>query len=130
MKKVKLTMIDVLIVMSAMTKIPKKIPAFALPAYEEKYGKNCVVNDKFTVEVDEINPEVEAQRLIRALGVEDETKQSYFEIAFGRGRAGLTEFQKAVKSATKAVKAPAKKAAKEDPPPPPAGEPEGDPIDE
>lgn len=99
----------VMVEMSPMTKISKIVPEWEVPVLEEKLGSVTVV-EEIEHEFEEApDAAAEANRLMRH-GVEDETKQSFFEITYGRGKAGARELEKAIKSACKAAKKTTKKA--------------------
>lgn len=92
---------SILIVRDPMTKTPKVVKPWEVPAFRSKFGDESVVitDNDVEVEVDELpNPEDEFSRLRQLFGVEDETKQSHIDIVYGRGKAGINALAAAMKA--------------------------------
>lgn len=102
---------------NAMTEIPKTVPAWHTPVYQERYGdgKIIIVDEKIVVETDQ-EPELEAEvgRLM-SLGVDENTKQPFFVTAYGAGKAGQKALAEAIKEHTTATRANKKATPKAEP---------------
>ena len=97
-------------------KISKEIWPWELPVYVEKFGEGkCVVTGERVQETELPDPEEEFARLHSVFGVEEQTKQHYADMAFGRGKAGIIELGKAIKDSVAKPKKPKKVKAEKKP---------------
>lgn len=116
----KLRYLTVIVDRGPMEKIPTKVPAHEGPLLELVHGgmDNLKVVGEEVVEVDDIDPAAEYERLLAKYGVHPDTKQPHIAMAYG----GLHEgrFEKALYAGP-----PKKTKAKAAPEPEPALE-EGD----
>lgn len=104
----KATFVNIEIDRDPMTKIPKVVAAWEVPLYESKFGEGgVVIGEEVEVEVDEV-PDVrdELSRLANLHGVDEATKQSHVELAYGRGSQAVKALNAAILEAF--GKAPAK----------------------
>lgn len=100
----KATFNTVLILRDAMTKIPKLVPAWEVPILRSQYGDENVqfLPENMEVEISEMpDAKEEFARLKMVYGTEDETKQTHADIAYGRGEAGLKQFEAAMRASIK-----------------------------
>lgn len=107
--------VSVIIERDPMTKIPKSIMAWELDIYREKYPDKVEVVGHSTVQMDELpDPESEAVRMRELHGADAKTGQVYFDDVYGRGRAGIAEFEKAIHAARVKPHKPAKPVKESD----------------
>jgi hypothetical protein len=118
-----------LITLGPMTTVSKNVWPWEAEVLKEKFGGQCEFTKEGETDLDEL-PEVGAEfaRLQDAHGVDEATKVSHVENAFGRGKAGLKELEKSIngsiskktapKSKPKKDKEPKKKAPAESKPAP------------
>lgn len=105
--------VAIIIELNKVTKLPKIVPAWHLPVYQEKFGDMLEIGDYEEREVDVIDPIEEAQRMRANFGVDVDTKQSYFDVVYGRGPRALNALESAMEAKlTKRSKA--KKKVNED----------------
>lgn len=105
--------VAIIIELNKVTKLPKVVPAWHLPVYLEKFGEMVEVGEYQTKSVDEIVATEELDRMRGYFGVDPDTKQSYFDVVYGRGPRALDALEDAM--AQKAARArKAKKKVNED----------------
>lgn len=110
-KKIAVKAVDVIIERDPMTKIPKRILDWELPIYQEKYPTGIEVIGDAVEHVDELpDAEAEANRMRVLHGADPKTGAVYFDDVYGRGRAGVAEFEKAIHAARVKPAKPAKPA--------------------
>lgn len=119
----------------------KKVWAWEIPVLQEKYGDGRVrLLEEVEMEVNALpDAATEFSRLAVAHGSDggnNGTNQSYAELAYGRGKAGMAALQNEIDGCIVGAEKPAKrkKAAKKKPKPEPVitdeGEGDGDPLAE
>lgn len=88
-----------------MATIAKSVPSWHVPVYRLKFGDDNVhVVGKREVEVDEneeTTPRAELLRMREQFGVESDTKQSFVDLAFGRGPEAVDRLDKLMSAAEK-----------------------------
>jgi len=94
----KLRFVAVYIHKGPMTKIEKRFPEYELPVMQEKFGSLEVHNEYVADIASPESIESEIDRL-RRHGEEEGTKETFFDAAYGRGKAGEREFANAYKAA-------------------------------
>lgn len=92
---------SILITRDPMTKTPKVVAPWEVPAFRSSFGDENVqvLDGDVVVTLDEL-PEAEEEfsRLRAVFGVEGETKQSHIDIVYGRGIAGVKALEAAIKA--------------------------------
>jgi len=122
-KQVTVHALKVLVTRDPMTKIGRRIWPWELPILEAMFGIVEVTGSEAVVRDSLPDPAEELIRLSDMYGVEEESKQPYAEVAYGRGRVGIRELANEIANSTKPPgKTAAKKAAKPEAPPPPETE--------
>lgn len=97
----KINLASILIERDTVTKIPKHVWPWEVPIYRLQYGdeKVEILGDKSEVEVDELPDALEEYTRLRLqFGIEPDTKQSFADIAYGRGQSGVDALEKAIKA--------------------------------
>jgi len=118
------TLLQVIIDLELTTKVSKEIYPWELPVYEEKFGEGaCIASGERACKMALPDAGAEFSRLSACLGADEDTKISFVELAYGRGKHGIKSLEKAISGSTK----PKRKAkAKADPKPDDDPEPKAD----
>lgn len=90
---------QVIIHRDPMTKIPKEVLPWEVPIYRAQYGDEKVeILGEVEREYEALEPAEEYSRLRQQFGIEPDTKQSFADIVYGRGAAGVDALEKAMKA--------------------------------
>jgi len=122
--------VQVIIDIGITTKVSKEIWPWELAVYQEKYGEGSCPETGI-VEITRVLPDASEEfvKLSSSLGVDEDTKISFVELAYGRGKQGVIALEKAIKKSTSKPKAkkPPKEKAKPGPKPKVEEKPEAEP---
>lgn len=108
-KLVMVVVLQIIIDRGIATKVSKEIWPWELPVYEAKFGDGACV-ETGTRDCECVLPDAgeEFARLHTALGVDEDTKQNFADLAYGRGKQGVNSLAKAMKASIKKVRKPRK----------------------
>jgi hypothetical protein len=94
-----------LLTLGPMTVVSKEVWAWEGEVLKEKFGGLCDIHDEGERNISELpSAEGEFSRMQDAYGVDEETKVSFVQDTFGRGKTGLKELDKAINASVVKIK--------------------------